>query len=737
MNRPRVARLLAPVSIGALLASMLIVPVGASAAPPAGTPGAEVSAAVHHDISPPLRTMGPSAPSAATLRERPLRTVGGQVNNGPDGALQMTAGPAVATTAGLSFAGVGQGDYGFSDQYAPPDTNGAVGTTQYVQWVNTAFAVFDKGTGSIASGFPKAGNAVWAGFGGGCQTNNDGDPIVQYDKFAQRWILTQFSVSTTPYLQCVAVSTTSDATGSYYRYSFSYGSTQFPDYPKLGVWSDGYYITYNIFNNGSTWAGAKACSFDRNKMLTGAAATQVCFQLSTAYGGLLPSDLGGTNAPPAGSPDFFLSYGSNSLNLWQFHVDFATPTSSTFTGPVSIPVATFSAACNGGGTCIPQPGTSQKLDSLADRLMYRLAYRNFGDHETLVVNHSVTAGSSVGIRWYELRNASGFTMASATPVVFQQGTYAPDSAYRWMGSIAMDKFGDIAVGYSVSSSSINPSIRYAGRVPTDTLSTLQAETGVKVGGGSQLQNLSRWGDYSAMTIDPVDDCTFWYTNEYLKTSGTFNWSTWITSFSFPGCVTTATAPGAPLNLAATAGNASVGLTWQAPTSNGGSPITGYNVYRGTSSGGEGATPLNTTLVSGTSYTDNTAANGTGYWYTVKAVNSVGTGPASNEASATPTGTANAPSAPLNLAATAPKGGGVQLSWQTPTSNGGAAITGYKVYRGTSAGGEDYSNPIATLGAGTSYTDTTTARRTTYYYTVKAVNSAGTSQPSNEASARSK
>jgi hypothetical protein len=394
--------------------------------------------------------------------------------------------------------------------------------------------VFDKSTGAIAFGFPKAGNTLWAGFGGGCETNNDGDPIAQYDKAANRWVLTQFSVSTTPYLQCVAVSTTSDATGTYNRYAFSYGNTQFPDYPKLGVWPDAYYVTYNIFNNGSTFGGAKACAFDRAAMIAGSAATQVCFQLSTSFGGLLPSDLDGSTAPPVGTPDFFLNFGSNSLRLWKFHVDFATPTLSTFTGPTTIPVAAFSAACSGGGTCIPQPNTRQKLDSLADRLMYRLAYRKFGDHESLVVNHSVSVGGNkrstvTGIRWYELRDPSG------TPTVFQQGTFSPDSASRWMGSIAMDKVGDIALGYSVSSSTVFPSIRYTGRVPTDPTGTLQSENSILISSGSQLSNLSRWGDYSSLTVDPVDDCTFWYTTEYLKSSGTFNWSTRIASFKFPGC----------------------------------------------------------------------------------------------------------------------------------------------------------------------------------------------------------
>ncbi len=499
----------------------------------------EVSSAVQYDVSLPVRDLAGVAPSAVDEKEKkvkPLRLIPpGGPEAGIDTAVQTSIGQLVGTTAGLGFAGVGNGDYGFSVQYAPPDTNGAVGATQYVQWVNTYFAVFDKTSGKIVSGFPKAGNAIWQGFGGGCETNNDGDPIVQYDKAANRWILTQFSVSTTPYLQCVAVSATSDATGPYYRYAFSYGNTQFNDYPKLGVWPDGYYVTYNIFNNGSSFAGAKVCALDRASMLNGNAATQQCFQLSSSYASLLPSDLDGSTPPPSGSPNFLVNFGSNSLRLWKFHVDWASPGNSTFVGPTTIQVAPFVVACNGGGACIPQPHTKQKLDSLADRLMYRLAYRNFVDHESLVVNHSVAVGATkksqiTSVRWYELRNPSGI------PVVYQQGTLGvSDGTHRWMGSIAMDKKGNMALGYSASSSSVNPAIRYTGRLATDPLNTMQIESVIMAGSGSQLVNLNRWGDYSAMTIDPLDDCTFWYTNEYLKRNGTFNWSTWITSFKFPGC----------------------------------------------------------------------------------------------------------------------------------------------------------------------------------------------------------
>ncbi|MHB8653914.1 MAG: hypothetical protein ACYDA9_08560 [Terriglobia bacterium] len=495
----------------------------------------EVYREIKHDVSPPLRNIVSSPRSEALKRVIPLMLLHppqGLLNQQPDPVLQNTAGPLVSTTAGLNFAGVGNGDYGFVPNAAPPDTNGAVGATQFVQWVNESFAVFDKTTGAIVTGFPKAGNSLWSGFGGGCETNNDGDPIVQYDKAANRWVLTQFSVSTTPYLQCVAVSTTSDATGTYNRYSFV--QPNFPDYPKLGVWPDAYYISFNMFS-GNSFVGGRACALDRAAMIAGAAATQQCFQLSSSFGGLLPSDLDGTTAPPAGSPNFFLNFGTNSLNLWKFHVDFANSGNSTFAGPTNIPVAPFSEAC-GGGACIPQSGTKQQLDSLGDRLMYRLAYRHFADgHEALVVNHSVAAStgkrgsSGSGIRWYELRSPNG------TPAVFQSGTFAPDSNFRWMGSIAMDKVGNIAVGYSVSSSQIHPQIRFTGRVPTDALGTLEGENTIIAGGGSQLRNLNRWGDYSSMSVDPVDDCTFWYTTEYLKASGTFNWSTQIFSFKLPGC----------------------------------------------------------------------------------------------------------------------------------------------------------------------------------------------------------
>jgi hypothetical protein len=486
---------------------------------------------VYHDVSQPLSVLAQHATPVEKdeLEAEPMKLV-----PVPSGLLKVTNDPVVQSSGpmtpspavGLSFEGVGQGQYGFTVQAIPPDTNGAVGKTQYVQWVNSTFAVFDKTTGALVLG-PFKGNTLWAGFGGGCQNNNDGDPVVQYDKLADRWVMSQFSVSSLPYLQCVAVSQTSDATGSWYRYSFSYGNSMFDDYPKMAVWPDAYYETFDMFQNGQTYVGPDACAYDRNRMLSGLSATQVCFQQTSALGPLLASDLDGTNPPPPGSPNYLMTYGTNTLNLYKFHVDFVTPANSTFTGPTVINVAAFSPVC-GGGSCIKEPNGSQ-LDSLADRLMHRLAYRNFGTHESLVVTHSVVAGSSGGIRWYEIQNPSG------TPVVAQQSTYAPDATYRWMGSGAMDQAGNLAIGYSKSSSTVFPSIAYAGRLATDPSSTLQSETVVVSGAGSQSYNPNRWGDYSAITVDPVDDCTFWYTTEYIKANGAFNWNTRIANFKFPNC----------------------------------------------------------------------------------------------------------------------------------------------------------------------------------------------------------
>ncbi|MFL6016686.1 MAG: hypothetical protein ACJ74V_04035 [Gaiellaceae bacterium] len=527
------------VAVAFIVALAVLLPVAASAVDAKSKGGASSSAvrkktespALHHDVSPPLRDIAPAPISGKLKKDKePKHGPPAPEPGGPDPVVQSSPGVAAAPALGVGVEGLGQGFSGpsgtFSVDSAPPDPNGAVGPNHFVEVVNESLAVFNKSGGPVYG--PVATNTLWSGFGGGCQSNDDGDATVAYDRLADRWIISQFSVGTTPFLQCVAVSRTGDPTGSYARYSYSYAS--FPDYPKLGVWPDAYYTTFNMFNaSGTTFLGPQVCAYDRAKMIAAQAATQQCVTLSSTFGSLVPSDLDGPTAPPAGRPNYLLSFGTNALQVWKFHVDWTTPANTSMTGPTSLTTAAFSPAC-GGGACIPQSGTSNKLDSLADRLMYRLAYRNFGDHESLVVNHSVTAGSSVGLRWYELRNPNG------NPTIFQQGTYAPDAAYRWMGSIAMDHAGNIGLGYSVSSSTTHPGIRYTGRLAGDALGAMtQGEGTVITGGGSQTGGLHRWGDYTSMSVDPSDDCTFWYTDEYVAANGSFNWHTRIGSFKFPNC----------------------------------------------------------------------------------------------------------------------------------------------------------------------------------------------------------
>lgn len=506
----------------------------------------EISAPVHHDRSRPLREMfdtkekpGPARGGRDFEPGRPL-----PVGNINPSVIDPLVDISVSSPSALALPKAGTTGTGVDPAFAvaPPDTTGDVGPNHYVQWVNLRYSIYtltrdaqNQITGyNLVAGFPKNGNVVWQGFGGTCQTNNDGDPIVQYDQLANRWILTQFAVSSTPFTQCVAVSTGPDPTGSYFRYSYSYAN-DFNDYPKLGVWNDAYYITYNMFRNGNTFRGNRVCAFERAQMLVGGVARQVCAQTNNQNASLVPSDLEGTTLPPAGTPNLLLSITTNAVRFWRFAVNWGAGTGS-LTGPTTIAgVAAFSRACN-GGACIPQPGTTQVLDSLADRLMYRLSYRKLPTREALVINHSVATGGVSGIRWYELQNVTGQTMASATPVIRQQGTFAPAGAFRWMGSAAMDKTGGIAVGYNISNSTtIKPSIRYAYRGPADPLGTMGNETSVLIGPGVQTPSLARWGDYSTMSIDPVDGCQMVFTGEYIPANGNFNWATYIHSFKLSTC----------------------------------------------------------------------------------------------------------------------------------------------------------------------------------------------------------
>ncbi|HXT87295.1 MAG TPA: hypothetical protein VN745_09750 [Verrucomicrobiae bacterium] len=516
---------------------------------------AEAHDPVQFDVSPPLRDMPFEAPVAHAARLMPeeempeaKRNLKKIIHRGEpfdDPVLQTSDESLVEATKTISAESLTLKGTALdcSDEAAPADANLAVGDTEIVQWVNLCYAVFSKSTGAALAG-PFPGNHFWSGFGGPCQYQNSGDPVVLYDKMAHRWFASQNTFKA-PYMTCIAVSVTSDARGSYYRYAFPQ-KAGFPDYPKWGVWRDGYYQHNNVFG-GTVGFASEACAYDRAKMLVGnSTAKQICFLAPTSFDdSLLPADIDSPNdLPPAGEPEMYLGTISNSsisdvIYEYLFHANFTTPSLSTFkgfSGTMPIFVPQFKLSCNGAGDadCIPQRGTSYKLASEGDRLMYRLAYRNFGSHQSWVVAHDVTASSGhVAERWYEFRASE----TSTRPTVYQAGTFAGPSGNtnnRWMGSIAMDKVGDIALGFSVSGTGTYPSIHYTGRTPSMTKGVMGAEDVIQAGGGSQIGTGGRWGDYTSMALDP-NGCTFWYTNEYYLSTSSFNWRTRIGSIKFPNC----------------------------------------------------------------------------------------------------------------------------------------------------------------------------------------------------------
>jgi hypothetical protein len=501
--------------------------------------GVKVGRSYKNDISLPARALAQLHGAMQPLHvsaENPSLLGGKILPTFADPVVQRTLPKSQMPDPMLNFDGIPFP--GVNCNCAPPDTNGEVGLDQYVQIVNQGFQVFDKSTGNSILG-PLDIGSLWAGFGNPCEFNGAGDPVVLYDQLANRWVITQFAVTTTVTDECIAVSTSSDATGTYALYGFHLGEDFF-DYPKFGVWPDAYYMGMNVFNSsGTAFLGPQPFAFDRNAMLAGAPATFVTFRdpsfFNPSSDQFMPADLDGLVSPPAGAPNPFMSTGTNpTWPLYRFHVDFAVPANSTFTLASTLTPAPFSVIC-GGGACVPQLG-GDPLDTLGDRGMFRSAYRNFGDHEALVGNMTVASGGVAGVRWFELNNVT-----SGTASFVQQSTYQPDSTWRWMGSAAMDASGDLAVGFSASSATINPQIRYAGRLATDPPGELsQGEATLFSGTGSQLDTVSRWGDYSDMTVDPVDDCTFWYTQEYYAVTSSFNWRTRIGNFKFPTCTTAPT-----------------------------------------------------------------------------------------------------------------------------------------------------------------------------------------------------
>ena len=450
-------------------------------------------------------------------------------------APRAAAAPTVAPTLGANFDGIP------ATGVLPPDPVGAVGPHHYIQMVNSAFAIYEK-TGSLLVG-PSQINSLWAGFGGSCETDNDGDPIARYDHLAERWLLAQFAVDKN--MQCIAISRGPDpVTSGWFLYAFrtldANGQPVTPDYPKIGVWPDAYYMsTQRGFPSG----GLDVWAFERDKMLAGQPARQVQFAVGAPSIVLQPSDLNGP-PPPAGAPNLFARQvdgqrfgGQDRIELWAFAVNWANPSTSTFQPAATLPTAAFdSVLCSADllGACVPQRGTNTRLETMTAWPMYRAQYRNFGNREVLLLNHTVdaTGQDRAGVRWYELRRPPGGAWT-----IFQQGTHSPDATHRWMGSIAMDASGNVALGYSVSSSQVFPGIRVATRRPSDPAGQLGTEVTIVNGRGAQTHPAARWGDYSAMDVDPAEPCTFWFTTLYYARTSQAGWRTRIAEIRMPQCPT--------------------------------------------------------------------------------------------------------------------------------------------------------------------------------------------------------
>lgn len=490
---------------------------------------------VYFDVSPPLRDMVNLPPQKGdhTWKDGIVKNFMNVKRNGNksaamDESVQDAMGQIQVDTTLQNWQGITN-----PNGYYPPDTHGDVGPNHYFQVVNASYRIWNK-TGTPLIGVTN-NSAMFTGLP---NNSNDGDAVVLYDEQANRWLFTQFSLPNYPngpFYQMIAVSQTADPTGSWYRWQYSF--TDMPDYPKFGVWGDGYYMSMNRFTAGAgNYAGTGAVAYDRAAMLAGASSpAMVLFTLAAsneAYS-FLPADCDGT-FPPTGTPEYFTyineGTGAYHLRIYEFAVNWTTPSSSTFGNFTTLTVNNFTTT---GLTGVPQLGTTRKLDPLSDRLMYRLQFRKFNSYWAMVCNHTVNANVSssnnAGIRWYELRKTTGAWS------VYQQSTYAPDTKHRWMASMALDTSGNIAMGYSISSSAMYPGIKYCGRMKNDALNTMSiAERGIVNGGGCQTVtgNPARWGDYSGLSVDPSAQATFWFTQEYYATSSASNWTTRIASFSF-------------------------------------------------------------------------------------------------------------------------------------------------------------------------------------------------------------
>jgi len=437
-------------------------------------------------------------------------------STGPDPGLRDGAmGSTTAATVHNNFAGMFNQCVG-GWTWGVPDPNGDVGPDHYMQMVNAAFQIFDKNGNTLYG--PANNSTLWDGFEGPWTGTNDGHPIVLYDEYADRWIASHRALPNDPdppFYELIAVSQTGDPTGAWYRYAYEFDNS--PYKPKFGVWPDGYYFTM----------GSTVCVLDRTAMIAGDPTAQL-IMFTTSYSLLLPSDADGATMPPAGSPAYMMCLDTDSLRMWEVDVDWEIPSNSSMTNTTSLCVDPYSNPWYN----ISQPGTTTQLWSRFGRLMYRLQYRNFGTHEVLLTNHTVNAAGlgQAGIRWYEIRNNGGGWE------IYQQGTFAlADGNGRWMGSMAMNGNGDIAIGYSVSGSSTYPSIRLAGQTAANSGTGILDvdETSIFEGYASHT-DWTFWGEISMMTVDPSDDKTFWSTNEY--SNGGYFWKTQIASFTIaPYC----------------------------------------------------------------------------------------------------------------------------------------------------------------------------------------------------------
>jgi len=546
----------------------------ATAQIPSGATAAKLKAhfsnQVAMDVSPTLRSLagrgGEIGEEDGDIREEGGPEPADDTGFSGDAAVQSAVLPAAIPSTASNFEGLSNADNLalFGGRVNPPDPIGDVGPNHYVEMVNLLVGVYSK-SGTPLTG-PVSIGAIWDGFAVPDCTDLSGDPVVLYDQLADRWILSQFTTSglddpTKPFWNCVAVSTTGDPTGTYYRYAFETANFQFfPDYPKYGVWTDSYVITSREFGPTVEY-GIGVYALEKNKMLNGLPARSVSFfidgndpaLLPLVGDGLLPADIDGKQKPMTdaamplvGTQDDGGGYGAtfDALNIWDLRVKWRSTPTASLQLTTQLPTAAFDSIFPCAPTardCLPEPGISdpnQYLDILSyrQRPTWRLAYRNFKTFETLVTNQSVEAAPGVaGVRWYEIRRTG------STYSLYQQGTYAPaDGVHRWMGSIAQDKKGDMALGYSVvNGTTVYPGIRYTGRLAGDTLGQMTLGEGTIINGsGVQTNTNSRWGDYTSMNIDPTDDCTFWYVNEYYQTTEPppdRNWQTRIASFKLPGC----------------------------------------------------------------------------------------------------------------------------------------------------------------------------------------------------------